>query len=201
MTMTIMLQGKGTDVGKSILVAGLCRAFTRRGLRVLPFKPQNMSNNAAVTKDGGEIGRAQALQAMACDAEPSVDMNPILVKPESDKGAQIIIHGKSVLTIDTVYYRQNKAILLEKVIESFERLKSKADIVIVEGAGSPSETNLRDHDIANMGFATATNTPVIIIGDIDRGGVIASLVGTHALLNDTDRSLIKATSLINFAVM
>lgn len=191
MTMTIMLQGTGSDVGKSILVAGLCRALTKRGFRVMPFKPQNMSNNAAVTKDGGEIGRAQALQAIASDVEPSVDMNPILLKPESDIGAQIIVHGKPVRTIDSDYYRQNKKALLSKVIESFERLKNKADIVIVEGAGSPAETNLRDHDIANMGFATATNTPVIIIGDIDRGGVIASLVGTYVLLNDTDRNLIK----------
>ncbi len=191
MTMAIMFQGTGSDVGKSILVAGLCRALTARGFRVLPFKPQNMSNNAAVTKDGGEIGRAQALQAMACHAELSVDMNPVLLKPESDKGAQIIVHGKAVGTGDTSYYRKNKSELLKKVIESFDRLKNRADIVVVEGAGSPAETNLRANDIANMGFATATGTAVIIIGDIDRGGVIASLVGTHTLLCEEDRILIK----------
>lgn len=190
MTMAIMFQGTGSDVGKSILVAGLCRALTTRGLHVLPFKPQNMSNNAAVTKDGGEIGRAQALQAMACHAELSVDMNPVLLKPESDKGAQIIVHGKAVGTGDVSYYRKNKSELLKKVIESFERLKSRADIVVIEGAGSPAETNLRANDIANMGFAIATGTPVILIGDIDRGGVIASLVGTHTLLSKEDRNLI-----------
>ncbi len=191
MTMTIMLQGTGSDVGKSILVAGLCRALNNRGMRVRPFKPQNMSNNAAVTKNGGEIGRAQALQAQACRAELSVDMNPILLKPESDKGAQIIVQGTLAGTGNANYYRKNKSELLEKVIESYERLKNDADIIVVEGAGSPAETNLRQHDIANMGFAAATSTPVILIGDIDRGGVIASLVGTHALLDDQDRSLIK----------
>ena len=191
MTMTIMLQGTGSDVGKSILVAGLCRALTNRGMLVKPFKPQNMSNNAAVTEDGGEIGRAQALQAMACRADLSVDMNPILLKPESDKGAQIIVQGKLAGTGNADYYRKNKPDLLSKVIESFNRLKQDTDIIIVEGAGSPAETNLREHDIANMGFAVATSTPVILIGDIDRGGVIASLVGTHALLDEQDRNLIK----------
>lgn len=191
MTLTIMLQGTGSDVGKSVLVAGLCRALANRGLRVLPFKPQNMSNNAAVTKDGGEIGRAQALQATACRAEASIDMNPVLLKPESDKGAQIILQGKVIGTGDADYYRKNKAEMLRKVIESFDRLKNEADIIIIEGAGSPAETNLREHDIANMGFAVATGTPVILIGDIDRGGVIASLVGTHTLLDNQDKSLIK----------
>lgn len=191
MALTVMLQGTGSDVGKSVLVAGLCRALVKRGFRVRPFKPQNMSNNAAVTKSGGEIGRAQALQAMACNAELSVDMNPILIKPESDKGAQIIVQGQRSGTGDSSYYRTNKTALLEKVIESFDRLKKNVDIIVVEGAGSPAETNLRRHDIANMGFAVATNTPVILIGDIDRGGVIASLVGTNMLLDDDDQRLIK----------
>lgn len=191
MTLSLMLQGTGSDVGKSILVAGLCRALTKRGMTVRPFKPQNMSNNAAVTEEGGEIGRAQALQAMACGIPPSIHMNPVLLKPQSDEGAQIIVHGKVAGFANTSYYRENKSELLEKVIESFEHLKSEADIVIVEGAGSPAEVNLRANDIANMGFATATKTPVVLIGDIDRGGVIASIVGTHALLPKLEQDLIK----------
>lgn len=191
MTASIMLQGTGSDVGKSILVAGLCRALTKRGMRVKPFKPQNMSNNAAVTKSGGEIGRAQALQALACEIEPTVDMNPILLKPQSDIGAQIIVQGKVAGTGTSSYYRENKTVLLNKVMESYNTLKQNADIVIVEGAGSPAEVNLREHDIANMGFSLASNTPVILIGDIDRGGVIASIVGTHALLSEEDSNLIK----------
>lgn len=191
MTLTLMLQGTGSDVGKSVLVAGLCRAFVKRGYKVRPFKPQNMSNNAAVTEDGGEIGRAQALQAMACGVEPTIDMNPVLLKPQSDVGVQIIVQGKLRATADTSYYRENKSELLSKVVESFEKLKQKADIIIVEGAGSPAEVNLRENDIANMGFATITNTPVILVGDIDRGGVIASIVGTHALLPKHEQDLIK----------
>lgn len=191
MTLSLMLQGTGSDVGKSVLVAGLCRALVKRGMTVRPFKPQNMSNNAAVTKDGGEIGRAQALQAMACGIEPTVHMNPILLKPQSDVGAQIIVHGKVEGMGDTSYFREKKPKLLSKVIESFEILKEQADIVIVEGAGSPAEVNLRANDIANMGFAEATNTPVILIGDIDRGGVIASIIGTYELLSEEEKKLTK----------
>lgn len=187
----LMFQGTGSDVGKSVLVAGFCRALVRRGLVVRPFKPQNMSNNAAVTADGGEIGRAQALQAMACGVAPTVDMNPVLLKPQSDKGSQVVVLGKVQGMGDASFFRSRKGDLLERVVESFESLKSVADIVIVEGAGSPAEINLRSGDIANMGFACRTSTPVVLIGDIDRGGVIASLVGTHAVLEAQERDLIK----------
>lgn len=187
---TLMFQGTGSDVGKSVLVAGLCRVFTRRGLKVLPFKPQNMSNNAAVTPDGGEIGRAQALQAIACGVEASVHMNPVLLKPQSDFGSQIVVLGKATGNAQGDYYRAHRETLLATVIESFEILKQQADVVLVEGAGSPAEINLRNGDIANMGFATATDTPVVLIGDIDRGGVIASLVGTHSLLPVEEQNLI-----------
>lgn len=187
----LMFQGTGSDVGKSVLVAGLARAFMRRGLRVQPFKPQNMSNNAAVTQDGGEIGRAQWLQAIAAGVEPSIHMNPVLLKPQSDVAAQVILHGKVIGTAQAGDYQRRKMHLLTGVLSSFDILRSKADLVLVEGAGSPAETNLRAGDIANMGFATATHTPVVLIGDIDRGGVIASLVGTHEVLSDIDRSLIK----------
>ncbi len=174
-----------------MLVAGLCRALTRRGLRVLPFKPQNMSNNAAVTEDGGEIGRAQALQALACGVAPRVDMNPVLLKPETEVGSQVIVHGKRLTTVAAREYAALKPTLMPAVLESFARLKAEADIVLVEGAGSPAEINLRAGDIANMGFAAAANVPVILAGDIDRGGVIAQLVGSHAVLPDADRALIK----------
>ncbi len=187
----VMFQGTGSDVGKSVLVAGVCRALTNRGMRVRPFKPQNMSNNAAVAADGGEIGRAQALQAIACRVPASVHMNPVLIKPQSDTGAQIVVRGIVRETADTSYFRRQKTALLEIVLDSFARLSNEADIVVVEGAGSPAETNLRTHDIANMGFARAARVPVVMIGDIDRGGVIASLVGTHAVLDDEDRALIK----------
>lgn len=185
----LMFQGTGSDVGKSVLVAGFCRALVKRGMAVRPFKPQNMSNNAAVTKEGGEIGRAQALQALACGIEPTIHMNPVLLKPQSDVGAQIIVHGQMVGLGNVSYFREKKAELLSKVIESYEHLKEQSDIVIVEGAGSPAEVNLRKGDIANMGFAEATNTPVILIGDIDRGGVIASIVGTHKLLSKSEQEL------------
>ena len=188
---SLMIQGTGSNVGKSMLVAGLCRALTRRGLPVLPFKPQNMSNNAAVTADGGEIGRAQALQALACGVEPRVDMNPVLLKPETDVGSQVIVQGKRLTTIAAREYAALKPTLMPAVLESFNRLKSQADIVLVEGAGSPAEINLRAGDIANMGFAAAARVPVILTGDIDRGGVIAQLVGSHAVLPDDDRALIK----------
>lgn len=187
----LMIQGTGSNVGKSMLVAGLCRAMTRRGLRVLPFKPQNMSNNAAVTADGGEIGRAQALQALACGVPPRVDMNPVLLKPETETGSQVIVQGKRLTTVAAREYAALKPTLMSSVLESFERLKSACDIVMVEGAGSPAEINLRANDIANMGFAAAANVPVILTGDIDRGGVIAQLVGTHAVLPDADRALIQ----------
>ena len=183
---TIMLQGAGSNVGKSILVAGLCRAFARRGIKVAPFKPQNMSNNAAVTKEGGEIGRAQALQARACYLDPAVDMNPVLLKPETDTGSQIIVQGKRFGSMRARDYGKQKAKLLPPVLESFDRLCAAHDLVIIEGAGSPAEVNLRAGDIANMGFAVAANVPVIMVGDIDRGGVIASLVGTDVVLSDED---------------
>jgi len=187
MTAALMLQGTGSDVGKSLLVAGLARACANRGLTVRPFKPQNMSNNAAVTPDGGEIGRAQALQARACRIAPSVEMNPVLLKPQGDIGSQVIVHGTihgNALARD---YHALKPKLLAAVLESFNVLSKEADLVLVEGAGSPAEINLRDGDIANMGFAEAADLPVALVADINRGGVIASLVGTHALLAPTER--------------
>jgi adenosylcobyric acid synthase len=190
MTLALMLQGTGSSVGKSLLVAGLCRALTRQGLRVRPFKPQNMSNNAAVTPDGGEIGRAQALQAQACGVPPSVHMNPVLLKPQSEVGAQIVVQGRVWGQARARDYQSLKPQLLPHVLESFDRLRRDCDIVIVEGAGSASEVNLRPNDIANMGFARAAGVPVVLIGDIDRGGVIASLVGTQAVLDPADAALI-----------
>jgi adenosylcobyric acid synthase len=187
----IMLQGTGSNVGKSTLVAGLCRALTRRGLRVRPFKPQNMSNNAAACPDGGEIGRAQALQARAAGVAPSVHMNPVLLKPESETGAQVIVQGRRVGALRAIDYGRRKAELLPAVLDSFQRIEADADIVIVEGAGSPAEINLRAGDIANMGFALAAEVPVVLVGDIERGGVIASLVGTHAVLEEDERALIR----------
>src|SRR5882724_6637611 len=177
-----MLQGTGSDVGKSLLTAGLARAFTRRGLKVRPFKPQNMSNNAAVTEEGGEIGRAQALQARACGVKPSVHMNPVLLKPQSEVGAQVVLQGHIYGKANARDYHALKPALLQAVLESFEKLSAEADLMLVEGAGSPAEVNLRKSDIANMGFAEAADVPVLLIGDIDRGGVIASLVGTMTLL-------------------
>jgi adenosylcobyric acid synthase len=187
----IMFQGTGSDVGKSLVVAGLARAYTRRGLRVRPFKPQNMSNNAAVTADGGEIGRAQARQARACGVKPSVHMNPVLLKPQSEVGAQVVLQGRVCGNAKAAEYHGLKATLLPKVLESFERLRGEADVVLVEGAGSPAEVNLRVGDIANMGFALAARVPVLLIGDIDRGGVIASIVGTQALLEADERDLLR----------
>lgn len=186
-----MFQGTGSSVGKSLLVAGLCRAALRRGLQVRPFKPQNMSNNAAVTPDGGEIGRAQALQARAAGLPPSVHMNPILLKPQSETGAQLIVQGQVHGTAKARQYQSLKPTLMPAVLDSFHRIGQGADLILVEGAGSASEINLRQGDIANMGFARATNTPVILIGDIDRGGVIASLVGTHTVLDPLDRATIQ----------
>jgi adenosylcobyric acid synthase len=188
MTQVLMIQGTGSDVGKSLIVAGLCRAFTGRGLKVRPFKPQNMSNNAAVTADGGEIGRAQALQARACGVAPTVDMNPVLLKPQAGGTAQVIVRGKVVRAVSAREYRSLAPSLLPSVLGAFELLAADADLVLVEGAGSPAEINLRPGDIANMGFAEAADVPVALVGDIDRGGVIAQLVGTHALLSPSERA-------------
>jgi adenosylcobyric acid synthase len=185
-----MLQGTGSDVGKSLMVAGLARALTDRGLKVRPFKPQNMSNNAAVTVDGGEIGRAQALQARAARVPASVHMNPVLLKPQSEVGAQIVVQGRVHGTAKAVAYQRLKPDLMPFVLDSYGRLGREADLVLVEGAGSASEVNLRPNDIANMGFSRAADVPVILVGDIDRGGVIASLVGTKAVIDPSDAAMI-----------
>jgi adenosylcobyric acid synthase len=187
----IMIQGCGSDVGKSVLVAGLCRLFANRGLIVRPFKSQNMSNNAAVTADGGEIGRAQALQAVACRVTPTVHMNPVLLKPETDVGAQLIVRGKRAGVLKARAHVEDKRALLRVAVESYRELARDADLVVVEGAGSPAETNLRANDIANMGFAEAVDVSVVLVGDIDRGHVIASLVGAHAVLSVEDRARIR----------
>jgi adenosylcobyric acid synthase len=186
----LMFQGTGSDVGKSLIVAGLARALALSGLKVRPFKPQNMSNNAAVTADGGEIGRAQALQARAARTPLSVHMNPVLLKPQSEIGSQIVVQGRVVGSAKAATYQHMKPDLMPSVLDSFARMRSEADIVLVEGAGSASEVNLRDNDIANMGFARAAEVPVVLIGDIDRGGVIASLVGTKAVIAPEDAALI-----------
>src|ERR1700727_1829645 len=178
----LMFQGTGSDVGKSLIVAGLARAFTNRGLRVQPVKPQNMPNNAAVTADGGEIGRAQALQARAARVAPSVHMTPVLLKPQSEVGAQIVVQGRVFGSAKAREYQARKPELMPHVLDSFAKIRKGCDIVLVEGAGSASEVNLRANDIANMGFARAAAAPVVLIGDIDRGGVIESLVGTKAVI-------------------
>lgn len=188
---TLMVQGTTSDAGKSILVAALCRILSNHNVRVAPLKPQNMALNSAVTKDGGEIGRAQAVQAEAARVETTVDMNPVLLKPNSDIGAQVIVHGKSIGNSDAVDYHQMKPKLLSAVLESHNRLLNLYDAVIVEGAGSPAEINLRDRDIANMGFAEAADCPVIIVADIDKGGVFAHLVGTYELLSESEKARIK----------
>jgi adenosylcobyric acid synthase len=187
----VMLQGTGSDVGKSVLVAGLCRLLANRGLSVRPFKPQNMSNNAAVTPEGGEIGRAQALQAIAARVPPHTDMNPVLLKPQSDRTAQVIVNGKAAATLGAGDYQRRKQDWLYQVLGAYRRLRAQCDIVIVEGAGSPAEINLRAGDIANMGFARAAGVPVVLVGDIDRGGVIAALVGTKAVLEADDAAMIR----------
>jgi len=191
MTRAIMFQGTGSDVGKSVLVAGLCRVARNRGVKVRPFKPQNMSNNAAVSDDGGEIGRAQWLQALACGEPSSVHMNPVLLKPQTDMGSQVVVQGKVRGVALGRYYQQLKPQLMAAVMESFDVVSEGADLVLIEGAGSPAEINLRAGDIANMGFATRANVPVVLVGDIDRGGVIASLVGTHTILPDEDRAMVR----------
>jgi len=195
MARAIMLQGTGSDVGKTVLVAGLCRAARNRGMSVRPFKPQNMSNNAAVADlpgetGGGEIGRAQWLQAIACGVAPSIHMNPVLLKPQSETGSQIVVQGKVFGQAKARDYQLLKPRLMEAVLDSWGKVGEGADLVIVEGAGSPAEVNLRPRDIANMGFATRANVPVILVGDIDRGGVIASIVGTHLILSEEDRRMI-----------
>jgi adenosylcobyric acid synthase len=201
MARAIMLQGTGSDVGKTVLVAGLCRLARNRGYEVRPFKPQNMSNNAAVASipgstEEGEIGRGQWLQALACKVRPTVHMNPVLLKPQSEKGSQIILQGRAVGQAEARAYQRRKGELLAAVMMSWDHVRQGADLVIVEGAGSPAEVNLREGDIANMGFATRADVPVVLVGDIDRGGVIASLVGTHAILPEGDRRMV-AGYLIN----
>ena len=193
-----MIQGTGSNVGKSLIAAGLCRAFANRGIIVAPFKPQNMSNNAAVTANGGEIGRSQALQAIAARVPAHTDMNPILLKPETETGAQVIVHGKRHDTMRAKEYASKKSQLLKPALESLSRLSSSTELIIVEGAGSPAEINLREGDIANMGFAEAAEIPVVLIGDIHRGGVIAQLVGTKAVLSGEDSKRIKAFAVNKF---
>ena len=190
-TPALMFMGTGSDVGKSLLVAGLCRAYANRGLNVRPFKPQNMSNNAAVADDGGEIGRAQALQARGCRVPTSHHMNPVLLKPESMTGSQVVVQGKVWGHAKGADYQRLKGQFMPAVMESFDQLRGQADLVLVEGAGSASEVNLRAGDIANWGFAVESQTPVAVIGDIDRGGVIASLVGTHQVIGEGERALLK----------
>ena len=187
----LMLQGTGSDVGKSVLAAALLRIARRRGIRAAPFKPQNMSNNAAACADGGEIGRAQALQAQAAGLAPRVDFNPVLLKPQSERTSQVIVHGRAVSTVAAADYRRARGALLEPVLESFRRLADEFELIVVEGAGSPAEINLRRGDIANMGFARRAGVPVCLVADIERGGVIASLVGTQAVLDTGDAALIE----------
>ena len=188
---TLMIQGTTSDAGKSALATALCRWLKRRGVRVAPFKPQNMALNSAVTADGGEIGRAQAVQAQACGLDPVSDMNPVLLKPNSDTGAQVIIQGKVAADLDARAYHRYKPVARHAVLESFRRLNERYDAIVVEGAGSPAEINLRDNDIANMGFAEAVDCPVVLVADIDRGGVFAHLVGTLALLSDSERARVQ----------
>ncbi len=189
---TLMIQGTGSDVGKSIIVAGLCRVMSRRGISVAPFKPQNMSNNAAACSRGREIGRAQALQAKAAGIEPDVHLNPVLLKPQSDCEAQVVLHGKVVSTLEAKNFLTHRVSLMEPVMDSYRKLASEYELVLVEGAGSPAETNLRKNDIANMGFAREANVPVCLLADIERGGVIASVVGTKIVLDPEDSALIRS---------
>lgn len=188
---TLMIQGTTSDAGKSTLVAALCRVFANQGIKVAPFKPQNMALNSAVTSDGGEIGRAQALQAIAAKVEPETDFNPILLKPNSDTGAQVIIHGKVISNMEAGRYHDYKKVAMDAVITSHERLAKRFELLLVEGAGSPAEINLRENDIANMGYAEKVDCPVIIIADIDKGGVFAHLVGTLALLSESEQARVK----------
>lgn len=187
----LMVQGTTSDAGKSVLVAGLCRVLARRGIKVAPFKPQNMALNSAVTPDGGEIGRAQAVQAQACGIAPSVHMNPVLLKPNSDTGAQVILQGRALSNMEANAYHDYKKVAMDTVMDSFQRLQNDYEAVMIEGAGSPAEINLRANDIANMGFAEKADIPVIIVADIDRGGVFAHLYGTLALLSETEQARVK----------
>ncbi len=187
----LMVQGTTSDAGKSVLVAGLCRVLARRGIKVAPFKPQNMALNSAVTSDGGEIGRAQAVQAQACNVEPTVHMNPVLLKPNSDTGAQVILQGKALSNMEATGYHDYKKVAMNTVMDSFKRLTDDFESVMIEGAGSPAEINLRENDIANMGFAEEADVPVIIVADIDRGGVFAHLYGTLELLSESEQSRVK----------
>jgi len=190
-TKALMVQGTTSDAGKSVLVAGLCRVLARRGLSVAPFKPQNMALNSAVTSDGGEIGRAQAVQALACGIAPTVHMNPVLLKPNSDTGAQVILQGRALSNMEAQSYHDYKKVAMDTVLDSFSILQNQYEYICIEGAGSPAEVNLRDNDIANMGFAEAADVPVIIIADIDRGGVFAHLYGTLALLSESEQDRVK----------
>ncbi|TXZ75726.1 cobyric acid synthase [Vibrio mimicus] len=187
----LMVQGTTSDAGKSVLVAGLCRVLARRGIKVAPFKPQNMALNSAVTPDGGEIGRAQAVQAQACGIAPSVHMNPVLLKPNSDTGAQVILQGRALSNMEANAYHDYKKVAMDTVMDSFQRLQNDYEAVMIEGAGSPAEINLRANDIANMGFAEKADVPVIIVADIDRGGVFAHLYGTLALLSESEQARVK----------
>lgn len=187
----LMVQGTTSDAGKSVLVAGLCRVLLRKGVKVAPFKPQNMALNSAVTPDGGEIGRAQAVQAQACGIEPSVHMNPVLLKPNSDTGAQVILQGRALSNMEATSYHDYKKVAMDTVLDSFARLRHEYQSVMIEGAGSPAEINLRENDIANMGFAEAADVPVIIVADIDRGGVFAHLYGTLALLSESEQNRVQ----------
>ncbi|ENP8455212.1 cobyric acid synthase [Photobacterium damselae] len=190
-TRAIMVQGTTSDAGKSVLVAGLCRVLARKGIAVAPFKSQNMALNSAVTQDGGEIGRAQAVQAQACRIEPTVDMNPVLLKPNTDIGAQVIVQGKALADMDAVGYHNYKKVVMGPIMDSFAKLQAQYQTVVIEGAGSPAEINLRENDVANMGFAEKADVPVIIIADIDRGGVFAHLYGTLALLSESEQNRVK----------
>ncbi|SUB90399.1 Cobyric acid synthase [Photobacterium damselae] len=190
-TQAIMVQGTTSDAGKSVLVAGLCRVLARKGIAVAPFKSQNMALNSAVTQDGGEIGRAQAVQAQACRIEPTVDMNPVLLKPNTDIGAQVIVQGKALADMDAVGYHNYKKVVMGPIMDSFAKLQAQYQTVVIEGAGSPAEINLRENDVANMGFAEKADVPVIIIADIDRGGVFAHLYGTLALLSESEQNRVK----------
>jgi len=194
----LMIQGTGSDVGKSVIVAGLCRIARRHGIKVAPFKPQNMSNNAAACEDGGEIGRAQALQAWAAGVEPSIDHNPVLLKPETDRTSQVVVHGRAYSTMDAAQFIDSRDTLLPPVMESFERLVDGHELIIVEGAGSPAEINLRQKDIANMGFARRAGVPVCLLGDIERGGVIASVVGTKNVISPEDAAMITGFAINKF---
>lgn len=198
MARVLMVMGTGSDVGKSLIVAGLCRAFANRGLSVAPFKPQNMSNNAAVTTDGGEIGRAQALQALAARKASVTAMNPVLLKPEKDTGSQVVVRGKRVGSMSARTYFAERSRFMPDVVDAFAELAADVDLVIVEGAGSASEVNLREDDLANFGFAQAVGAPVLLMGDIHRGGVIASIVGTFAVLEKSDADLIVGTLINKF---